>query len=385
MLPQRIAIAGFGIAGGAAALLLSRRGHAVTVFERAPVVGPVGAGFLLQPSGQAVLERMGLLAPIAAGSERIEALHAITSRGRRLIELDYRELGACAYGVHRGLLFETLASALAGTSARIELGFEVTSFRESKEGAFLASVDGRGAGPFDLLIAADGARSRLRAQVSPGGREGVDPYAALWTVGPCSAVRGHLFQVTRGTRQLVGLLPLGGGRANFFWGLAARDWESLRRSSFPRFRDQVLHLAPQAEQVLAGIGGFEAFVYGGYVRARPHRLVSGRVVLAGDAAHPMPPHLGQGVNLALVDVEGLAGALDEAADLSSALTQHETRRRRQTRFYTRLSRISAPFFQSDLTPLGVLRDLGLPWLTKVPPLRRAMEQTLAGLRPGWFG
>ena len=51
MRKRHIAIVGYGTAGQALALLLSRDGHAVEVFERAPQLGPVGAGFLLQPTG----------------------------------------------------------------------------------------------------------------------------------------------------------------------------------------------------------------------------------------------------------------------------------------------------------------------------------------------
>ncbi|HBK45767.1 MAG TPA: FAD-dependent monooxygenase, partial [Xanthomonadaceae bacterium] len=49
--PLRIAIVGYGTAGQALSVLLAREGHALDVFERAPSPGPVGAGFLLQPSG----------------------------------------------------------------------------------------------------------------------------------------------------------------------------------------------------------------------------------------------------------------------------------------------------------------------------------------------
>ena len=55
MKPLHIAIVGYGTAGQAAALLLARDGHRVEVFERAPEPGPVGAGFLLQPTGLQVL------------------------------------------------------------------------------------------------------------------------------------------------------------------------------------------------------------------------------------------------------------------------------------------------------------------------------------------
>ncbi len=56
----RVAIVGCGSAGPAAATLLARQGHEVRLFERASECRPVGAGFLLQPSGLAVLEELGM-------------------------------------------------------------------------------------------------------------------------------------------------------------------------------------------------------------------------------------------------------------------------------------------------------------------------------------
>jgi len=69
---MRIAIAGFGIGGGALAVALARDGHEVAVFEQAASPGPVGAGFLLQPSGQDALASLGLLVyrPSRGRSER---------------------------------------------------------------------------------------------------------------------------------------------------------------------------------------------------------------------------------------------------------------------------------------------------------------------------
>ena len=70
---MRVAIAGFGIGGAALSIALARDGHDVTVYERAPDPGPVGAGFLLQPSGQAVLAALGLLDEVAAAAWPIRA------------------------------------------------------------------------------------------------------------------------------------------------------------------------------------------------------------------------------------------------------------------------------------------------------------------------
>src|SRR5204863_331163 len=75
---SRIGVVGCGVAGAAAAFLLAEAGHDVTLFERAEEVGPVGAGVLLQPSGQMVLDRLGLLEIVTRCAEPIERLRAIT-------------------------------------------------------------------------------------------------------------------------------------------------------------------------------------------------------------------------------------------------------------------------------------------------------------------
>ncbi len=89
--PYRVGIVGYGVAGATSAYLLAKAGHVVTLFERSPKVGPVGAGVLLQPSGQLILSRISLLDEVIARAEPIEELHALTDRGRTLIRLPYAE------------------------------------------------------------------------------------------------------------------------------------------------------------------------------------------------------------------------------------------------------------------------------------------------------
>ncbi len=90
-MPYTIAIAGCGVAGLTAALLLARKGHSVALFEQSPTIGPAGAGILLQPSGQLVLGRLGLLEQVTQNAETIERLHAITHRGKTLIDPAVRQ------------------------------------------------------------------------------------------------------------------------------------------------------------------------------------------------------------------------------------------------------------------------------------------------------
>jgi len=71
---MKIAIVGSGTAGPAAAIMLGRDGHDVDVFERAKKKEAVGAGFLLQPTGMAVLESMGILEELLPHTARIDRL-----------------------------------------------------------------------------------------------------------------------------------------------------------------------------------------------------------------------------------------------------------------------------------------------------------------------
>jgi 2-polyprenyl-6-methoxyphenol hydroxylase-like FAD-dependent oxidoreductase len=383
---EDVGIVGFGPAGGALAVTLARTGRRATLFEQAPQLGPVGAGILLQPSGQAVLDRLGLLQPVVDASEPIEMLHAVHGNGRTLIRLRYDGAGpGCrAYGVHRGLLFEVLRRAVEAAGVNVCVGTPIESRRETADGVVAIDAAGREHGPFAWLAICDGSRSRLRKLVDPTVRERPYEYGALFANGPCEAVRGQLHQTVDGTRKLCGLLPTGGGRATLFWGLRCDAFETLRRSDFAAFRDEVVALGPAAEEIFAEFRSFEQALLATYRHAAPRRRFTLRTVLVGDAAHSMSPHLGQGANLALVDAECLAESLENATDPAAAFACYANLRRRQVSYYANLSRLLTPFFQSAGCVRGWGRNLALPLMTRIPPLRREMERSLAGIKAGWF-
>src|SRR5690606_6497546 len=102
-----IAIIGYGTAGQSAAVLLARDGHRVRVFDRAPAFGPVGSGFLLQPSGMEVLWQMGLLEGLMRWGRVIRRLSGDLESGRRVLDLRYERLGSGMFGlgVQRNAMF----------------------------------------------------------------------------------------------------------------------------------------------------------------------------------------------------------------------------------------------------------------------------------------
>ena len=80
---MKIAIVGYGTAGQAAAIFLARDGHEVDMFEQSRELKPVGAGFLLQPTGLGVMAALGLRDAAIARGSRIERLHGVNAAGRR--------------------------------------------------------------------------------------------------------------------------------------------------------------------------------------------------------------------------------------------------------------------------------------------------------------
>ncbi len=388
--PLRVGVVGCGSAGPAAALLLARAGHRVAVFERAPALGPVGAGFLLQPTGLAVLAALGLEPAVRAAGVRIERLHGVTARGRTLLDLRYRDLapGAHGLGLHRTALLDALAGTLDREGIPIQLGTWALGFEEAADGVRVRTEEGE-LGPFDLLVVADGARSTLRERCGLPGRVREYPWGALWALVPDPDGRfpDTLEQVVDGTRTLLGFLPTGRARGDptpwvsVFWSLHRRELGTWRRRGLASWKHRVRTLAPRAARLLDVLEDPDQFTFATYHDVDLRRWHGARWVLLGDAAHAMSPQLGQGVNLALVDAAVLADALARAPDLPSALAAYTRRRRGPLRFYARATRWLTPFFQSSL-PLGTARDLLFPALAALPGARDQMLRTLAGLKLG---
>ena len=396
MQPLRIAIVGAGTAGSAAAIFLARAGHAVSVFERVGLPGPVGAGITLQPTGQAVLAKLGILDSITARATRVDGLVCRHPNGRALIDLRYADLDPSLHGLglHRGVLFEALlAAARAQSGISIQCGVEVDATTISDSGRWLSDSNGGRQGPFDLVVVANGSFSRLHASAGIPVQMRPYPWGALWYVaadrGTTLTADKQVVQIVDGTKRMFGLLPTGSApRGNdllvsLFWSIRIDRFDAWRARGLAAWREEALALHPGSESIVSQIADIDALTLTQYCDVRMRRWHGDRIVFIGDSAHAMGPLLGQGANLALWDAMCLSYALsDDRRELPAALAGYTAARRRHLNYYQLATRALTGFFQSDSQVLGWIRDAAFPISRWFSPLRRRMVRTMASLDRG---
>ena len=389
-----IGIVGYGTAGQAAALFLSRAGHRVRIFERSPVLGPVGAGILLQPTGLAVLAELGLLDAALACGARVDRLVGHNLAGRSVMDMRYAQLDPAWFGlgIQRGALFALLNQAYAGADV-IATACEIV---EVDAGAgILRDAAGRRCGPFDLLVVADGAASRLRASNGSVRRDRQYPWGALWCLcaDPARRFAGQLWQRYERARRMAGVLPVGHlpgepvleHRVSFFWSLPLAAMDLWRARGIAAWKDEVRSYWPEAADLLAQVERPEQLARATYRDAVLGRPWRGRAIWIGDAAHSMSPQLGQGANLALLDAKVLSAVLEKELSVPAAFAAYTRERRRHVYIYQFISRWLTPLFQSDHDRAAALRDLVFGPLGRMPVARGEMLKVLSGIKRGWFG
>ncbi|MBB4569073.1 FAD-dependent oxidoreductase [Rhizobium leucaenae] len=386
----KIAIVGAGPAGLAAALFLSRAGHTTEIIERFDNPAPVGSALMLQPTGLTVLESLGLGPAIHAAGNRIDRLFGTeTKRGRIVLDVRYDRLAGGRYGlaVHRAALFDTLYDEVSARRHIVFTGRRVTGALEEGSQTYLTIEGGERLGPYDLVVDASGARSELIAAspVAPQTRNLA--YGAFWATLNCPdglVDERALTQRYDQAKVMIGVLPIGQRKpdlpkqAALFWSLKIADADEVRRQGLDRWKSAVRGYWPECQPLLDQIIDWDQLTLARYTHRTAAMPYSGRTVFVGDSAHSTSPQLGQGANMALLDVAALAHALAGNEDIGAALADYANARRMHVRLFQLLSLVFTPFYQSNSTALAWIRDRLVATIAKVPPGPQILASIVSG-------
>jgi 2-polyprenyl-6-methoxyphenol hydroxylase-like FAD-dependent oxidoreductase len=336
---KRILIAGGGIGGLTAAVVLGRRGIRTVVLERSSFTEEAGAGIQLGPNATRILKELDILDTIRPASFRPDAMWLFDGRsGQQLQSLPLGKQAERYYGapyltIHRADLHAGLrAAAEKLKSVDFEAGFDVTWAYTQGDTVIARSTAGKKV-KGSCVIGADGLWSTMRNLLSPRDRlrfAGATAWRALLdckdlpspfdapVIGLWFGPGAHVVHYpVRAGRSLNLVAITEGGAAGQGWNQPAETAALLER------------LKPFAGELRSLLKRAKVWQRWSLYRLPPLKTFSaGRVVLIGDAAHPVLPYLAQGAALAIEDAVSLAQSLEASPDdLATAFQLYEKPRR----------------------------------------------------------
>jgi 2-polyprenyl-6-methoxyphenol hydroxylase-like FAD-dependent oxidoreductase len=309
-------IAGGGIGGLSAAIMLAQRGWTVRVHERSPEIREIGTGIQIKNNAIEVLEEIGIMDRLASHGFKLERARHRDPDGRLMQE---RVLAGKSrvYVFLRQALIETLQVAAEGAGVEIVTNSRTVAADPAGE---LLLENGRRLRA-DLVIAADGAQSKLRESLDIGGSYRSLPTVVNRYLIPSRDITPEPLTTEHWSgRYRIGIMPCGNDLSFVFqvcpqWDKTASalpiDLECWTRA-FPRLRREI-EILSQATAIRHNFG-----------IVRCPRWQKGYVAIVGDAAHGLPPTLGQGAGLTLMNVFALAIALDRNRTVDETLPAWES-------------------------------------------------------------
>jgi salicylate hydroxylase len=334
----------------AASLAASQAGHDVLLFAR-PADQPLAGGLQIAPNGWAALTRLGIADAAEARSLRLDniTVRALDS-GATLIQLPLvQHYASFSRTALSGLLHDALDAAASLTRIPCNL-----THIDQPQGGALSVIDETGARHhLDGLIAADGGGGPGKQHVSSGQR-GADMGAklAMRAQIPLDSLPAHFAlpasQLWLGRGVHVVHYPIGDDLnlvATLPASRARGDWQ---QTVMPATSPLAILSDPSISWARTSISS--AFTAPCWRR--------GSVVLAGDAAHSMPPHLAQGAGQGLQDAASLLAWLEKADDIDTAFSGYARERAADVSRIVQKADVSGRIMAMS-GPAARLRDLAL--------------------------
>lgn len=336
---EHFAVVGAGIAGLTTAAALRRLGYRVTVIEERLDTSS-GAGISIWPNALAALDRLGLGDAVRDVGGRINAgairWYDGTWLRRPAAQRMTAALGEPLVVVRRSALRDVLAAGL--TDEPVRYGAAVRAVRQSSsdDPVCLDLTDGTSLS-VDAVVGADGTHSVVARTLNGPLRQRYTGYTA-WRGVADYALDPDLAGETLGAGMEVGHTPL--GSAQTYWFATERTPEANRApdGELAYLRSKLAGWADPIADILSSTPDDVVLRNDLYDRAPARHWSAGRVVLVGDAAHPMRPHLGQGGCQGIEDAVVLAEFLDRHGCTATAFARFEAFRKPRVRALVRESK-----------------------------------------------
>jgi 6-hydroxynicotinate 3-monooxygenase len=331
----RIAVVGAGLGGLTAAGFLQRAGFPVAVYEQAPAFSRIGAGIILSANVMKALRRLGIERElIDTGIKPGCYISRAWDTGETMYEIAFdaaseEHFGGAYLNIHRGDLHHVLAKVVsAGT---ITFDHRLVGLDETGDAIRLVFENGVTA-EADIVIGGDGIRSKVREVLlgdEPPRFAGAVAQRAIFPAerlrsfqipdctkwwGPDRHILPYFMTGRRDEIYVIGVIP------SAPWDSDAASLPSSREemlSSFAGFHGDLQRVLEAADDVS---------VWPIYDRERNDRWSGGRIVLLGDACHPMRPYMAGGGAMAIEDGAILSRCLETFDDPAKAFACYEATR-----------------------------------------------------------
>ncbi|OIX90684.1 FAD-dependent monooxygenase [Pantoea sp. Ae16] len=309
---KKIAIVGAGIAGIALAILATRQGHKVSIFERGSNVSSIGAGVTLWPNAMFVMQQMGLDEKVSQVGGTPCMMRQFDRYGLLQTEFDISAVNSlCGFPsvtVLRRELMSLLAGALDSLGCEIKFSCSITAADVMKLGK-----------EFDLVVGADGRMNSVVRQALYAKRIPIRYHGFVNVIGVGRQREGTLSNAIndfRGRGERFGIVPVNNGLCYWAgaWNAPVNDERPQARcfdELHQRFRDwpdpvqNVLHSCDKASVKCIFVHDIDPLPF----------WHQDNILMIGDAAHASLPTSGQGACQALEDAWHLARLLRETDDM----------------------------------------------------------------------
>ncbi len=394
-----VVIIGAGGGGAILGILLARKGVANIVLEQAPGPPKGLRGEILQPNGQELLDRLGLLKKFPDKAyQPVQYFHFKKAGGSRLCTIDYGMLPAPynrALVMWPNVVHHTVLDCLQEENPD-NLFFGATFQSLRKNGKRVTGVVAQREGEMfeieaKLVVGADGPFSKVREAL--GLHADLHRYKEGYLVAmldtPTQLQEGQYYV---GKKTILGLFPGANRKIYALYMIAADALPQIQAEGVEVMRGKWKTIAPEFSEMFDSFESWEQTAYMGTGRVRAKTWVTDGAVVIGDAAHGMNPHASQGRMQAMVDAAALGQVLEKCQESNDwsvdALRRFERERRPQVAMLQKLADEEVFFWNTGNPVLGMLRDRVFATVDKNPRLQYQILTATAGLRTappfGWL-